>query len=127
MAGQDAPAVEQVADNLTFHRLSDVEFLRLMASSRGVVTTAGFESVSEAAWLDKSLLVIPVAHHAEQKWNARDAAQAGLARASDSFDLDLLSSLPASRDNAWFREWVACGEEKFSALIDVALGRRRMA
>ena len=65
--------------------------------------------------------MIPVAHHAEQKWNARDAVQAGLARASHSFDLELLSSLPESRDNAWFRDWVARGQETFSALIDAAL------
>ncbi len=117
-----APEVEQAAPTLTFHRLSGEKFLRFMAGCRGVATTAGFESVSEAAWLGKPLFVVPVERHAEQRWNARDAVQAGLAMSADRFELDRLASLPARIDNAWFRDWVARAEDVLQRVMTMALG-----
>jgi uncharacterized protein (TIGR00661 family) len=55
-----APAEQAVSPNLIFHALNGHKFLRLMAEARGVVCTAGFESVSEAAYLGKPLLMVPV-------------------------------------------------------------------
>jgi hypothetical protein len=46
----------------------------MMAECRHVVCTAGFESVSEAAWLGKPLFLVPVENHVEQQVNALDAA-----------------------------------------------------
>ena len=57
---QAGRAEEQRNARLTFHKLHGEKFLRLMASSRGVACTAGFESVSEAAYLGKPLLMVPV-------------------------------------------------------------------
>ena len=39
----DAPEELKVDDTLTFHRLDDVKFLRMMAGCRAYATTAGFE------------------------------------------------------------------------------------
>ena len=44
----DAPEELKVDDTLTFHRLDDVKFLKMMAGCRAYATTAGFESVCEA-------------------------------------------------------------------------------
>ena len=54
-----APPEEVVDGSLTFHRLDGEKFLRMMAGCRAVVSTAGFESVCEAAWLGKPVLVVP--------------------------------------------------------------------
>jgi len=47
-------------DTLTFHRLDGEKFLRMMGECKYVACTAGFESVSEAAWLGKPLFLVPV-------------------------------------------------------------------
>jgi uncharacterized protein (TIGR00661 family) len=120
-----APEEEQAGPNLTFHRLSGDKFLRYMAGCRAVVCTAGFESVSEAAWLDKPMLLIPVENHSEQQWNARDARQAGLALTTAHFDLDHLRCLPSRSENAWFRNWVARAESTLERVISAARAEGR--
>ena len=45
-------------DTLSFHQLDDVKFLRYMAGCKAYATTAGFESVCEAMYLGKPLLMV---------------------------------------------------------------------
>lgn len=111
---------------LTFHALSGEAFLARMATCRGVVCTAGFETVSEAMWLGKPVCMVPTPGHYEQRCNALDAAQqrAGisapdLARGLDAF----LRYLPTHRaDPSDFRTWVRSGESRVVAAIEAAAG-----
>lgn len=106
-----APAEEFYDEKLVFHRLHGEKFLNLMASCRGVACTAGFESVSEAIYLGKPLLVVPVENHLEQYLNACDVDQAGLAMRDSAFRL---SRLLEPRDGAAagrFKSWVDQAEE----------------
>ncbi|HUF75928.1 MAG TPA: glycosyltransferase family protein [Longimicrobiales bacterium] len=107
-----APRVERVGPNLTFHQLDAEEFLRMMAGCRSVVCTAGFESVCEAAFLGKPVLVVPLADHDEQRLNAQDAELAGLAMRHADFDLDALALLPEGSPTEWFRKWCLEGEAR---------------
>ncbi len=100
-----APAEEAVDPNLHFHRIDAEKFLAYMAGSRGVVCTAGFESICEAAFLGKPVLMIPLENHDEQKLNARDGEAAGVAVSHPVFDLDALGKLPDRVDTRWFRDW----------------------
>jgi uncharacterized protein (TIGR00661 family) len=115
-----APTVEAVDDTLAFHRLDGRRFLEMMAGCRAVVSTAGFESVCEAAWLGKPLLVVPVQNHAEQMLNALDVVQAGFGISDASFRLDRLRELPDRIDNARFRDWVSQGEEVLERVLGLA-------
>lgn len=63
--------------NLYFHRINSRKFLEMMTRCRGLVTTAGFESVCEAMILSKPVMMIPVRKHYEQLCNASDAKRAG--------------------------------------------------
>ncbi len=101
-----APAEYQHRENLTFHRLDGEKFLRLMAGCKAVVCTAGFESVSEAAYLGKPLFMVPVENHVEQQINALDAVDCGLGLTDNRFNLDRLKDLPARLDNTAFRDWL---------------------
>lgn len=112
-----APEVEQARPNLTFHRLNGEKFLQMMAGCRAVVCTAGFESVSEAAWLGKPLFMVPVENHVEQMINALDAVNLGFGLTDRRFRLDLLSQLPDQIDNTEFRHWV----EKAGAVLSRAI------
>ncbi len=85
--------------NLKIHKLGSLDFLESMAKCQLVVSTAGFESVCEAAYLGKRILLIPSKNHFEQECNALDAARAGLAQYSSSFNPDLILE-PAGRAKA---------------------------
>ena len=117
-----APAEFQYSPSLTFHKLDGEKFLQMMAECRHVVCTAGFESVSEAAWLGKPLFLVPVENHVEQQVNALDAEQSGLGLAEKSFNLDRLAELPASLPVEKFRNWVNCAPEKLFTAIKLAIG-----
>ncbi|HEV8196024.1 MAG TPA: glycosyltransferase family protein [Gemmatimonadales bacterium] len=116
-----APEVEEAAPNLTFHRLDGRKFLQCMAGCRALASTAGFESIGEAAWLGKPMYLVPVEHHAEQQWNARDATQAGLAITDRKFDFDRLESIRERPDPSRFREWVLTAEGALERAMQAAL------
>ena len=105
----EKPKVEPVwryDATLTFHKLDGAKFLRMMSESRGVACTAGFESLNEAAWFGKPLLVVPVANHVEQYLNALDAQKAGLALAAESFDLTPLLRPWKKANLGPYRDWL---------------------
>lgn len=106
-----APAEFRHDATLTFHRLDGEKFLRMMADCRHVVCTAGFESVSEAAYLGKPLFMVPVENHVEQQINALDAVKNGLGVTDSHFNLDRLSELPDRLSNDVFRSWLGSASE----------------
>lgn len=73
--------------NLHFHRINGQKFLEMMQNCKGLVTTAGFESVCEAMYLGKPTMMIPVPKHYEQACNALDAKRAGAGISGTKFDL----------------------------------------
>ena len=119
-----APKVEVVDQNLSFHALDGEEFVRLMAGCRAVMCTAGFESVCEAAFLGKAVLMVPLEHHHEQRLNALDAERAGVAVSHPLFDLDALALLPKWVDNEWFRAWCCQADAKLLETVEWVAGRR---
>lgn len=56
--------------NVIFLPVDNKQFIKSMASSSGVVCGAGFETPSEALYLKKKLLVIPMKGQFEQECNA---------------------------------------------------------
>ena len=114
---------------LTFHGLSGHAFLRRMAAARGVVCTAGFETVSEAMWLGTPALMVPTPGHYEQRCNAADAVAVGAGVRSDVLDLDPLLDYLDAHDaaaqagaTARFRQWVARAEGRAVGAIEEAAG-----
>jgi uncharacterized protein (TIGR00661 family) len=69
--------VEEVSTNLFFHKIDGVSFLQMMQKCRGLISTAGFESVCEAMSLGKPVLMVPMKNHYEQTCNALDGQQSG--------------------------------------------------
>ena len=82
-----------------------------MSISNAVATTAGFESVCEAMYLGKPLLMVPVKGHFEQFCNSRDANSIGAGLYSDHFDLNLLIDFSTNFNpsNLTFKNWVNAG------------------
>lgn len=109
----DAPQEQELVEGLWLHRINDSLFLEKMAGSAGYITTAGFESVCEAFYLGKPVMMIPA--HIEQKINAHDAAGAGVGITSKKFDIARLARYIPKHDNQneKFRAWVDSAEQVF--------------
>jgi uncharacterized protein (TIGR00661 family) len=104
----DRKGVEEetvVNDHLSFHSLNDKLFIKYMAGCKAYATTAGFESVCEAMYMGKPVLVVPT--HIEQACNAFETSQLGAGIVADDFDLEkLLEYIPHYRKKTDFKDWV---------------------
>lgn len=102
----EAEKVTVVDDTLSFYQLDDREFLRQMAGCAAYASTAGFESVCEAMWFGKPILMVP--SHIEQEINAFDAMRSGIGVMSDRFDLSLLADFAQDyKPDLKFRDWAS--------------------
>jgi uncharacterized protein (TIGR00661 family) len=119
----DAVETESVDPTLTFHRLHGEKFLNLMANCRGVVCTAGFESLSEAAWLGKPALAVPVQGHIEQALNAVDAEKCGIALPAAGFDLDPLLTARTGPAQERFRTWAEQSDTRLLRAVRYAASK----
>lgn len=110
----------QYSPNLYFHKINGRKFLEMMQHCRGLVTTAGFESVCEAMYLGKPAFMIPVPKHYEQACNAIDAQRAGAGITGTSFDLTtFINYLPTHKDiSRDFQTWYSRGNIIFLREIE---------
>ena len=106
---KEAGEVEFPLPNLSFHRVNDRTFLEDMAACKGLVCTAGFESVCEAMYLGKPVMMIPVAGQYEQACNALDAEASGVGIASADFDFGKLDRITKKdpEGSLIFQQWTA--------------------
>lgn len=110
--------------NLIFHSLDDKLFMEKMACCRALATTAGFESVCEAIYLGKQVMLMPVEGHFEQYCNAMDAERIGAGVRTDRFDPDLLLSsdktMPVLHTSD-FRAWVEQAGEMVISSVETLM------
>ncbi len=108
------------SDTLTFHRLHGQRFLAMLARCAGIVTTSGFESMAEAMYLAKPLMLNPLHQHFEQHCNAEDGTRAGAAVQASDFDLSRLITFTKQYkyDATRFRAWVQRAEKMFVREIE---------
>lgn len=103
--------IKKIDDTLSFYLIDDKEFLRQMSGCRAYASTAGFESICEAMYMGKPVLMVP--SHIEQEINAFDASRSGAGVASDSFDLTLLMDFAEDFvPDPVFYEWVQSAGDK---------------
>jgi uncharacterized protein (TIGR00661 family) len=98
----------QFSDSLTFHPIDAEKYLTKMTYCAGLISTAGFESVAEAMYLGKPVMMVPVPNHIEQMINAHDGELSGAGVQARSFDLtvfkDYLPKHTSVQDT--FQHWV---------------------
>ena len=114
---KDADTTQKVDETLTFHQLDDKLFLDSMANCKAYATTAGFESVCEAMYLGKPIMMVPA--HIEQDCNAYDAASCGAGIVSPDFDIDrLLIFADNYKPDPQFRVWAENGGSRIAASLE---------
>ena len=74
-----SPEIEksELENNIQWEPINETTFLKNIASCRGVVTSAGFSTLSEAMYLKKPILTTPIASQIEQAYNAEMIREMG--------------------------------------------------
>ncbi|MEI8087143.1 MAG: glycosyltransferase family protein [Paludibacter sp.] len=109
---KSANQTEQLTPSLTLHKLSDTLFLDYMSGCKAYATTGGFESVCEAMYMQKPVMMVPT--HIEQECNVMDAIRSGAGVAASEFDLDmLLEYVPTYKKTREFQYWTRTAESLF--------------
>lgn len=122
-----ADETEVYDDTLTFHRFHDERFLDRMARCQGLVSTAGFECLAEAMYLDKPLLMAPIQGQFEQRCNALDGVQQGAGLICSDYDIEqLLAYLPQHQPATdTYRAWVDSAEERVILELEAVVRQAR--
>ncbi len=108
------PATFSPHENLTFHQINDTLFKEMMHRCSGYVSTAGFESICEAMYLQKPVLMVPVGQQYEQACNAIDGRISGAGINASTFDVSkLLEYLPKYQPPLSFDDWLQKAEPVF--------------
>ena len=122
-----SPDFPEEYPNVSFKQPCLDEFLYDLASSRAVISTAGFTLISEALFLGKPLLVVPNRGIFEQTLNALFLERNGLGAAVVDRPLTLddvekfLERQPAYEERLQGRE--SCGNKEAVACIESVLSR----
>lgn len=113
----DAGDTYHVDSTLTFNYLDDNKFIESMAHCKAYATTAGFESVCEAMYLGKPIMMVPA--HIEQDCNAYDAGLCGAGIVSRDFDIDRLLEFAADYEpDRTFVQWARSGGSRIASIIE---------
>ena len=109
-------SVKHVDATLSFHPLDDHAFLKEMSGCHAYASTAGFESICEAMYMGKPILMVPA--HIEQECNAHDAMLSGAGIVSQDFTLDrLLEFSETFRPDTKFIFWANDTETLLEQLV----------
>ena len=104
------PAME-IPEGLRLHSFDAKKFSKLMASCRGLITTAGFDSAAEAACHGIPLAVIPSHNHFEQRCNGKDISAKGIGVVVTQIDQGVLERMH-SFDTRDYRAWIGQAAEQ---------------
>lgn len=110
--------VEQDKLGIYYHKIDPSTFLDVMQSCTALVTTAGFESICEAMYLGKPVVMIPLFNHYEQTCNAIDAQRIGAGMSASQLSGDILDKVIEDyQANEVYGEWVLSAKEQFLAIL----------
>lgn len=110
------PPDTKVPPGITLHAFDGPLFRDRMLCCRSLVSTAGFDTLAEAATLGIPLAVVPVQNHFEQGCNSHDLERSGLGRAFAHMNEEALLWEGEAPDPA-FRPWVEQAGEIITKFI----------
>ena len=90
---------------IRIHPLNEEKFREMMTDCKGLITTSGFDTVAEAAYLGIPLVVVPSQHHFEQRCNGADVERSGIGIAVEQLIPGIQHQMKTF-DNSTYREWV---------------------
>lgn len=112
--------VDKISDSLTFHNINGPKFNSKLKECEAYVSTAGFDSIAEASYLGKKIMMVPTENHFEQKYNALDAQRAKIALKASSFNISLLINSPEENFSGRniYKKWCDDFQNKIVEIIE---------
>jgi uncharacterized protein (TIGR00661 family) len=110
------PGIE-LPQGITLHPFDAKKFSNLMASCRGLISTAGFDAAAEAAYHGIPLAVIPAQNHYEQKCNGADITTKGIGVAVKQINRVCLEKMKPYGNRA-YKKWVDLAGEQIIKCIE---------
>ena len=110
-----------LSNNVTVHPLNGEKFLRLMAGAKQVICTAGFETVAEALFMGKPVIMCPVTGHMEQHLNAKDA-ETRVGNCKKVKDFKNWRTVKIDMDcekTTTFRNWINSGNDRITKILNL--------
>jgi len=107
----------EIPEGIRLHPFDAKKFSKLMASCKGLITTAGFDTAAEAACHGIPLAVIPSRNHFEQHCNAKDITAKGIGIAVSHIDRGILERMHAF-DCGDYRLWIEQAAEQLIKTIE---------
>ena len=110
-------------ENIDYLPINNEDFTRSIISSKGIITAGGFETPSEAMFLNKKLLCIPVKNHFEQECNAEALRQLGV-KVISKIDKDF-----SNKFDKWITEDKIIGLDLTHStkdIVDILMSRIRL-
>jgi len=101
----DLPPETPVPEGIRLHRIDDANFIEKMKNCKGVISTAGFDTAAEAAFMGIPLAVIPTENHYEQLCNSVDVERSGIGTLLREFSVPALAEMRET-DQMLYRRWV---------------------
>jgi len=111
--------------NVSIRAFDEPRFLAELASARAVICNGGFTAMSEALFLGKPVLSVPIRHQGEQELNAAYLTALGLGHAARRLDAKTVRSFLATARPSNAR--VAPGNNHAIATIDRLLKKEAAA
>lgn len=107
----DSPDSEtQGNSTLHFHQIDDKKFIESFSTCNALITTAGYETICEAMYLGKPVLMVPVKNHYEQYLNSIFFERLGVGLSSDFFDINkLLNFTQSFKPVIGLNDWIDKG------------------
>ena len=108
--------------NIEIFPVSTAEFTKSMITANGVLCGAGFETPSEALYLRKKLMVIPMKNHYEQQCNAEALKRLGVTVANNLLQTNLKELEDWIKVNSWvYVEYPDQTEMLLEEILDIHL------
>ena len=82
--------VEENIGNLEFKKFNEKEFVKDLIDCEGVICNGGFTLISEAIYLNKPILTIPIKKHFEQLINAEYVQEKGYGKFYTDLDENIV-------------------------------------
>lgn len=108
---------KKLPDNLSVFPVSRQGFSNSLLSANMVICTSGFETLTEAIYLNKPLIIVPSGNHFEQYCNSLDAKRIGAAEVFNDFNSIELPDLKNNSAFFPFKEWVKKADEMFLSIL----------
>ncbi|MFN8437534.1 MAG: glycosyltransferase family protein [Cytophagales bacterium] len=114
----DVKEDSQPHPNFYIHKADATLFEKYLVKCSVYMSTAGFDSIAEALYLQKKIILVPVRNHLEQYNNALDAQNTNKVLIAEHFDLSIIKQDFLENQTSFDSTWLSSVEIYLNQIFD---------